>query len=180
MYFWAVVLECFKTEKMRETVIVLKIQIMLKYRMVHSSFSVACLIFSGVFALPKSMEQSPFVAGEEHVSLFLHSRNFKCNYNEKEMVWFLTFLTHLVLCFQMPFNQVACYFSIAESRSIFHIVAFHVCNFFSLKGNFNFLYWSRRVPLIMGIHSSGKIINGLITVVLQSATQVLFCLNLFT
>lgn len=80
----------------------------------------------------------------------------------------------------MPFNQVTGYFSTAESRFIFHIVAFRVCNFFSLKGNFNFLYWSRRVPLIMAVHSSGKIINVLTAVVLQSATQVLFWLNLFT
>lgn len=93
---------------------------------------------------------------------------------------FLPSLTHLVLCFEMPFNQVTGYFSTAESRSIFHIVAFRVCNFFSLKGNFNFLYWSRRVPLIMAVHSSGKIINVLTAVVLQSATQVLFWLNLFT
>lgn len=82
MYFWAVVLKCFKIEKMRETVITLKIQFVLKYRMVHSSYSAACLIFSGVFALPKSMQQSPFVAEQEHVSLFLHSGNFNCNYNE--------------------------------------------------------------------------------------------------
>lgn len=83
MYFWAVVLKCFETEKMRETVIILKIQFVLKYRMVHSSYSVACLIFSGVFALPKSTEQSPFVSGEEHGSLFLRSGNFNCNCNEK-------------------------------------------------------------------------------------------------
>lgn len=67
---------CFKIEKMRETVIILKIQVMVKYRIVHASYSVACLIFSGAFALPKDMEQSPFVLGEEHVSLFLRSGNF--------------------------------------------------------------------------------------------------------
>lgn len=49
---------------MGETVIILKIQFVLKYRMEHSSYSVACLIFSGVFAVPKSMGQSPFVAGK--------------------------------------------------------------------------------------------------------------------
>lgn len=65
MYFWAVVLKCLKIEKMRETVIILKIEFVLKYRMVDSSYSVACLIFTGVSALPKSMEQNPFVAGEE-------------------------------------------------------------------------------------------------------------------
>lgn len=90
MYFRAVVLKCFKIEKMRETVIILKIQFVLKYRMVHSNYSVACLIFSGVFALPKSMEQSPFVAGEEQVSLFLHSSNLNCNYNEKVSYLFNT------------------------------------------------------------------------------------------
>lgn len=82
MYFWAVVVKCFKMEKMRETVIILKIQFMLKNRIVHSVCSVGCLIFSGVFALPKGVEQSPFVLGEERVSSFLHSDNFNCNYNE--------------------------------------------------------------------------------------------------
>ena len=76
-------MKCFKIEKMRETVIILKIQFMLKYRIVHSRYSVACLIFSGVFALPKGVEQSPFVLGKEHISLFLRSGNFNCNYNEK-------------------------------------------------------------------------------------------------
>lgn len=61
MYFWAVVIKCFKIEKMRETVIILKIQFMLKCGIVHSSYSVACVIFGGIFALPKGMEQSPFV-----------------------------------------------------------------------------------------------------------------------
>lgn len=161
---------------MRETVIILKIQFVLKYRMVHSSYSVACLIFSGVLLYQKAWNRARLLQGK---NMYLYSF-ILATLTVTIMKGFLTFLTHLVLCFQMPFNQVTGYFSTAESRSIFHIVAFHVCNFFSLKGNFNFLYWSHRVPLIMAMHSSGKIINGLITVVLQSATHVLFWLNLFT
>lgn len=177
MYFWAVVLKCFKIEKMRETVITLKIQFVLKYRMVHSSYSVAVWFSVGFLLYQKAWNRAHLLQGK---NTNLYSFILATFTVVTIMKIFLTFLTYLVLCFQMPFNQVTGYFSTAESRSIFHRVAFHVCNFFSLKGNFNFLHWSHRVPLIMAIHSSGKIINVLTAVVLQSATQVLFWLNLFT
>lgn len=90
MYFWAVVLKCFKIEKMRETVIIFKIQFVLKYRMVHSSYSVASLIFSGVFALPKGMNRAHLLQGK---NMYLYSfilATLNCNYNEKIFYLFNT------------------------------------------------------------------------------------------
>lgn len=81
---------------------------------------------------------------------------------------FLTFLTHLVLCFQMPFNQVTDFFYYCRIKIPFSYGGLSCLQFLFIKRKcylFNFLYWSHGVPLIMAIHSSGKIINGLITVV---------------
>lgn len=134
MYFWAVVTKCFKIAKMREPVVVLKIQFMLKYRVGHSSLSEARLIFLGFF-FTKGVEQGPSMLGEEH-SLYSF---VLATLTVTLMKRFLTILTYLLLCLQMPFNQVTGFLSTAEWSSLFQILVFHVCNFFSLKGNFIFL-----------------------------------------
>lgn len=83
MYFWAVVLKCFKTEKDERNCHYFKDTVCAEIQ--NGTFKLFCSLFDFQwgFCSTKSMDQSPFVAGEEQVSLFLHSGNFNCNYNEK-------------------------------------------------------------------------------------------------
>lgn len=98
---------------MRETVIILKIQFMLKYRIAHPGYSAVWLILVGLFFTDKYRTE-PCICFEGK-NMYPDFYSFiLANLIVTIIKIFPTFLMYLILCLQMPFNKVIGFLSTAE------------------------------------------------------------------